>query len=77
MFNRDLLEFSRINYAVDVLLSRVKISIDPMSIEMVGETCLQQSIFGTSLFCVQTNNDLLIESQIVCRAMKIEPKLDD
>ncbi len=71
------LELSKINHPVDVLLGTVKISIVPTSIETVGETRLYQSIFGTGLFCIQTNDDVLINLPIVCRDMKIVPKLDD
>ncbi len=57
IFNKNPYEFSKIDNTVDILLGTVRVSIVPTSIATVGETRLYQSLFGTGLFCMQTNDD--------------------
>ena len=77
IFNKNPYEFSKIDNSVDILLGTVRVSIVPTSIATVGETRLYQSMFGTGLFCVQTNDDSPAISPVVCQAVKIEPKCED
>ena len=77
MFNRDPSEFDEINDDVDILLGTVRISIVPDGVATVNETRLYGSIFGTGLFCVSTSDGATTDYRVVCRAVKIEPKVED